>query len=50
MDKHQIQGKFFNLSHFANISKCKFISLIYTRQKHKMIVFMFHLCFLSTAE
>ena len=35
LDKHQIQVKCFDLSHFSSKSKCKFINLIHTRQKYK---------------
>ena len=33
LDKHQIQGKCFDLSHFLSKSKYKFINLIHTWQK-----------------
>ena len=37
LDKHQIQGKWIDLSHFSSKSKWKFIDLIHTRQKNKII-------------
>ena len=37
LDKHQIQASALDLSYFTTKSKCKFINLIHTRQKHKII-------------
>ena len=37
LDKHQIQASALDLSYFTSKSKCKFINLIHTRQKHKII-------------
>ena len=37
LDKHLIQGKCFELSYSPSESKCKFINLIHTRQKNKII-------------
>ena len=36
-DKHQIQASALDLSYFTSKSKCKFINLIDTRQKNKII-------------
>ena len=37
LDKHQIQASALDLSYFTSKSKCKFINLIHTRQKNKII-------------
>ena len=37
LDKHQIQSSALDLSYFTSKSKCKFINLIHTRQKNKII-------------
>ena len=37
LDKHQIQASTLDLSYFTSKSKCKFINLIHTRQKNKII-------------
>ena len=37
LDKHQIQASALELSYFTSKSKCKFINLIHTRQKNKII-------------
>ena len=37
LDKHQIQASALDLSYFTSKSKCKFINLIHTWQKNKMI-------------
>ena len=37
LDKHQIQANALDLSYFTSKSKCKFINLIHTRQKNKII-------------
>ena len=37
LDKHQIQASALDLSCFTSKSKCKFINLIHTRQKNKII-------------
>ena len=37
LDKHQIQASALDLSYFMSKSKCKFINLIHTRQKNKII-------------
>ena len=37
LDKHQIQASALDLSYFTNNSKCKFIKVIHTRQKNKII-------------
>ena len=37
LDKHQIQASALDLSYFTSKSKCKFINLIHTRQKSKII-------------
>ena len=39
LDEHQIQSKSFDLSHFRSKGKCKYISLIHTWQKNKIICF-----------
>ena len=37
LDKHQIQASVLDLSYFTRKSKCKFINLIHTQQKNKII-------------
>ena len=37
LDKHQIQASPLDLSYFMGKSKCKFINLIHSRQKNKII-------------
>ena len=37
LDKHQIQASALDLSYFTGKSKCKFINLIHTQQKNKII-------------
>ena len=37
LGKHQIQASALDLSYFTSKSKCKFINLIHTRQKNKII-------------
>ena len=37
LDKHQIQASALDLSYFTSKSKCKFINLIHTWQKNKII-------------
>ena len=37
LDKHQIQASALDLSYFTRKNKCKFINLIHTRQKNKII-------------
>ena len=37
LDKHQIQASALDLSYFTSKRKCKFINLIHTRQKNKII-------------
>ena len=37
LDKHQIQSSALDLSYFTSKSTCKFINLIHTRQKNKII-------------
>ena len=37
LDKHQIQASALDLSYFTSKSKCKFINLIHTQQKNKII-------------
>ena len=37
LDKHQIPASAWDLSYFTSKSKCKFINLIHTRQKNKII-------------
>ena len=37
LDKHQIQASALDLSHFTSKSKCRFINLIHTWQKNKII-------------
>ena len=39
LDKHQVQGKHFDLFFLLSKSKCKYINLIHSQYKNKIIYF-----------